>query len=614
MNTRDAVEAGGRSFFVALPDTPRASALAARLAQVSTTRITHHSGRPWLLGHLTTDRLVTAQVGRTTAAIVGRSDATESRLRRLADDISVPAQAAAAASNFHGSYTTIVSVDGQIYASAAAMETRRIWSARIDGVLVLSDRADVLADLGEFDVDPAAVTIRLLGTMPHPLDRVPLWAEVEPLAGDRYITVDRNGERSRTGTWWYAPQADTSRSDGAVLFRSAVEGSVRARTAPGDPVACDLSGGLDSTPLCYFAAQAQQGVLARTLFNDDPGGREDLHWARRAIKSMPGVHTHEVTSTDDMQDFYEGVDSLDVRLDEPTQAATAGPRIVRMLADDRRKGIRTHITGLGGDHILRGVNAWEHTIVRARPWVGWNRARAQHIPAGIGVLTTVRELADRRTYRQWFADTMSAALAGAPHPEIPRMNDWSSPPAVPPWLTPHARELLRSKIDSALDAAEPLDRTVAGHIDLYFARDAARLIRGTAQLGQPFGVSYDSPLLDDRVVEAALAVRRDERDTPLEWKPLMKDAMRGLLPNDYLMRTNKIGGGPQSVRGYARHYGRLLELMDDARLFDTGLVDRTEFVASTSPRAREVPVGHVHQAINASVFLAAQRNRTDVTV
>lgn len=348
MNTRDAVEAGGRSFFVALPDTPRASALAARLAQVSTTRITHHSGRPWLLGHLTTDRLVTAQVGRTTAAIVGRSDATESRLRRLAEDISVPAQATAAASNFHGSYTTIVSVDGQIYASAAAMETRRIWSARIDGVLVLSDRADVLADLGEFDVDPAAVTIRLLGTMPHPLDRVPLWTEVEPLAGDRYITVDRNGERSRTGTWWYAPQADTSRSDGAVLFRSAVEGSVRARTAPGDPVACDLSGGLDSTPLCYFAAQAQQGVLARTLFNDDPGGREDLHWARRAIKSMPGVHTHEVTSTDDMQDFYEGVDSLDVRLDEPTQAATAGPRIVRMLADDRRKGIRMHITGLTG--------------------------------------------------------------------------------------------------------------------------------------------------------------------------------------------------------------------------------------------------------------------------
>ena len=245
-------------------------------------------------------------------------------------------------------------------------------------------------------------------------------------------------------------------------------------------------------------------------------------------------------------DFYEGVDEVNVVLDEPTQAITAGPRIMALLSEDAQKNAAIHLNGLGGDHILRGVAGWEHTLARSHPLLAWRRSRSEHIPAGTSVMSTLRQLSDRRSYRAWLADGI-AKKAKSLRP--PGVNDWSSPLVLPEWLSADARETVVKAVRSLLSGLDPLHPTVAGHSDIYFARDAAKLVRGTGQLGNPFGVAYEAPLLDDRVVEAAFRVRRTERDTPLEWKPLMKSAMRGILPKGYLMRTSKVGGGAQSVRG-----------------------------------------------------------------
>lgn len=590
----------GETGFVVLPDTSAAARLAARL--VTPTQLRHASGRPFLLGDPATDRVLTAETGADRLALVGQVDADPAELRQLLASVTTPAGLTRATGR-PGSYCTVGSIGGQVYVSGPAFETRRLWWANIDGVTVISNRADCLARLGDFDVDPTALVLRLLGSTPHPLDRPSLWAEVNALPGDRYLTVDRHGQHSQ-GTWWQLPAPELDLAAGAAGLREALAGSVRARTATGSALACDLSGGLDSTPLCYFAARAGQGVLARTLYNDDPGGAEDLRWAQKTLDVMPGVHTHLVSTTDALMDFYEGIDGVHAPLDEPNQAVTAGPRIMALLTDDRDRGIGLHLNGLGGDHILRGVEAWEHTLFRTHPWQAWQRARAAHIPEGIPARTTLRQLVDRRAYRQWLRDTAAAALDDrTSRRAVPGLNDWSPPMALPPWLSQAGVDIVRDRVRRALPAAEPLDPTMAGHTDLYFIRDAGRLVRSTAQLGTPLGVAYEAPLLDDGVVEAALAVRREQRDNPLEWKPLMKAAMRGLLPDDYLKRTSKVGGGPQSVRGYRRHYDQLIGLMESGGLFDTGLVDRTRLIESTTPSEWETPAHHIHQAVNAAVFL-----------
>lgn len=595
------------SFVVALPDTDAAASAARRLEAVATTRLTHRSGRPWLLGDVTVGRLVHGTYGPRTVAVVGEHDLDDAATERLAATAHSPLALADHARRRAGSFLVLAAVDGAVHAFGPALQTRRVFTARLGSAWLVADRADVLAALTGAGVDDDALALRLAGSLPHPLDDVVPWRGVQALPGDELVTVDADGARRTTTRWWSAPEPVLTRREGAPLFRGALERAVAARTDDGRGVACDLSGGLDSTPLCHAAARGPRGVLARTLGNDDPGGDEDLRWARLALPTMPGVHTHLVESTDDYEDFYEGVGAVRAVLDEPTQAATAGPRIVRMLGDDAERGLAVHLNGLGGDHLLRGVPAWEHTLARSAPLLAWRRARSEHVPQGVGPVATLRQLLDRRPYGRWLQQVCVAALHGEDTDPGLRVDDWSARPRLAPWLGQDARAHLRATVDRLHDTA-PLHPTRAGHADLFYVRDAARLVRGTAQLGHGVGVAYEAPLLDDRVVEAALAVRRDERDTPLEWKPLMKEAMAGVLPDAYLRRTNKVGGGPQSVRGWARHHEALMSLVEESGLLDRGLVDRDALRSTTRPRERETPPTHLHHVVNAALFLRNQQD------
>ncbi|WP_406673821.1 asparagine synthase-related protein [Nonomuraea sp. N2-4H] len=424
------------------------------------------------------------------------------------------------------------------------MQTRQVFHAMIDGVRVLCDRADVLSELGGLPLDEIALGLRLARGLPYPADRLPMWQGVSAVPGPQYVLVRRDGREAEQRTWWRRPEPRLTRADGAALLRDALETAVRVRTETEADIACDLSGGLDSTPLCYFAARGPKGVIARTFYTDDPGGREDLEWARRALPAMPGVHTHDVFSAQGLPGFYEGLYDLAIPMDEPTQAGAAIPRIRHMLADDVERGVTIHINGLGGDHLLRGVKAWNHTLMRARPFTAWSRSRAEDAPMGIGPLSTLRQLMDRRTYRQWYLATVRDAARGVEPPELPRINDWSVPLSLPDWLTADARASMLDRLRRLGAEATPLGTGLAGHFDVFTVQQAGRLARSMGLVGQSLGVSYDAPLLDDHVVEAVFQVRYEERDSPIEWKPLMKAAMTGLLPDDYLRRTTKIGGAP----------------------------------------------------------------------
>ncbi|MGO4753863.1 asparagine synthase-related protein, partial [Streptomyces sp. 2MCAF27] len=93
-----------------------------------------------------------------------------------------------------------------------------------------------------------------------------------------------------------------------------------------------------------------------------------------------------------------------------------------------------------------------------------------------------------------------------------------------------------------------------------------------ARLFGAAGVALHQPYLDDRVVEAALAVRLHERVTPWRYKPLLAESMRGLVPDVVLGRTTK-GDFSADVRaGRQRNLTALLEVFADSALAEMGLV------------------------------------------
>jgi asparagine synthase (glutamine-hydrolysing) len=122
-------------------------------------------------------------------------------------------------------------------------------------------------------------------------------------------------------------------------------------------------------------------------------------------------------------------------------------------------------------------------------------------------------------------------------------------------------------------AAEPLGHGRGQHRELETMKYVSRLTRQFEQLAAGIGVAMASPYYDDRVIEAGLAVRPLERVTPWRYKPLIVEAMRGIVPDESLARETKANGSGDEEPGLRRHRAELLALFEGSRLARLGLID-----------------------------------------
>ncbi len=592
-------------FFVVLPDSEEACRVADRVGEGATRVIHHASGRPWLIAHMPDDQVIAGEAGDNRIALVGFCAATGDTLTRAArhsaswDDV---------AHSTAGSFHLLGSVGGQGRAQGSASGVRRVFHAVIDGVRVVADRADVLAELGDLPFNDTTLAIRLLRALPHPLAEEPLWHGVESVLPGHRVTVDRTGRGYRVVEWWRRPEPVLSRADGATRLCEALAAAVDVRTRDGGVVHSDLSGGMDSTPVTYFAAQGPAHVIASTSYNKDPGGMRDLEWARRALPSMPDVR-HHTMSLDAMPQFFEGLTDLHDRLDAPTAGYLAGPRMKVNIATAIGNGARMYLNGLGGDHVLCGLPSWEHTLFRSRPLLAWRRTRANQMLEGKSPFDTARRLLGNEPYRRWFS-----GLATTARRERMERNEiglaWDLRFGWPWWLSADALRSIESRIAEIGEYVEPLGPSRAAHSELAVIRDGAHIVRATGQLGAASAMPFEAPFLDDRVVEACLAVRREERVSPKEYKPLIKEAMRGLLPADFLCRTTRASGATQTVNGFRRHADDLFEWCAESSLVQRGLLDPDVLRRHMRPEPGRKPDANIDATLNCVAFVRNQSQRS----
>jgi asparagine synthase (glutamine-hydrolysing) len=140
-------------------------------------------------------------------------------------------------------------------------------------------------------------------------------------------------------------------------------------------------------------------------------------------------------------------------------------------------------------------------------------------------------------------------------------------------VTPDAVAAVRDVIRDAARTAQPLAATRGQHVELEAMRSTSRMVRQLGQMAARSGVCLAAPYYDDRVVEAGLAVRPQDRITPWRYKPLIVEAMRGVVPEESLSRHTKDEGSHDVEAGLRENRAELLALCEDSRLARLGLVD-----------------------------------------
>jgi len=329
----------------------------------------------------------------------------------------------------------------------------------------------------------------------------------------------------------------------AEELRALLLDACRLRLRSDVPVATALSGGLDSSSvLCALSAAAAAGG----------GARRAPQWRRAFVAAFPGTPQDE-TAHALLAAERAGVEAA-VR---PFTAADLRPEIDAYLEqfeeigglygigawalyrEMRRAGVAVSLDGHGGDELLAGYGLHlELAVLRgpglvAAPRRTLDLLRTLHHLQGGGRAALLR----------------AVLLGGLSVPAVRAAAQWLPPlharaQRLDASLARHAadpealHDVDRRREEAAIDALGPL----GGALYRSFHHSSLpRILRNFDVHSMGHGVEVRMPLLDWRLVCFAFSVPDASRASAGFAKRLLREAMRGLLPEPLRVRRDKLG-------------------------------------------------------------------------
>lgn len=401
------------------------------------------------------------------------------------------------------------------------------WHCDRERLLVASEPWALTRDPG-VSADPDLSSLaRFFGVEPPGEGRT-YFAEVSELPPGHLLLLDLDGGRDDGGPrieryWsWRDRGLDPPRSDREAVerFRSAVETAVVSRLRTVSAPAVLMSGGLDSTSVAAWAARDLRRRGASPLrtvswvFDETPGADE---------RPYLDVMAREL-GLEGVQIVGDGLWPLRWPERWPVQANGPVQDLYRLLRDAAFHSVmgaggRTLLTGFSGDNLYAGMSFWLRSCL-------------EEGRLGRALVGGARELLPRR------AGTAGVGLrlAAARFLQRPARRRSGSP-----WLTPEAaRELSPEPSGSdylALRRRSLLDPWSAVGNGLETATAAAA------------GIDLRHPFRDRRLLELALALPAHLLHRPPWTRWVLREAMRGVLPEAIRLRRRETSLAPLAARG-----------------------------------------------------------------
>ncbi|WP_276204657.1 asparagine synthase-related protein [Streptomyces kanamyceticus] len=526
--------------------------------------------------------------------VIGHCPVTTERLATLAARVRTPSDVDDLARALPGSFHLVVLIDDQLRVQGSVTGLRRVSYAYLQGMPIAADRADVLADLTGADVDQDMLATRAVcgGMLPSPLRDHSMWRGVYTVPPDHFLLLKRD-RTAREVSWWGPPAPELSLEQGAPTVRAALITATADRRPPEGRLSVDLSGGMDSTSLCFLAAHHVPDLLT-FRWGEAEEGNDDAHYATHAARCLPQADHLVMPQAKLPAIFTDPAAPADP--EQPYLFSRTLARTRHTALNLAAHGSRQHIAGHGADELFFKFPGYLHRLLLRHPLTGLRHLRGHLAVSRWPLSATVRELTRGGDVASWWraqADELAAPLAD----RFPPIGWGFSPLRAQPWVTDEALDATRRTLRRTADQVRPFAEDRGQHQFLLALRTTAPAY---AQMGRIFaesGVRLEMPYLDDRVVEAALAVQLHERVTPLRYKPLLAQAMQGIAPPVVLNRSTK-GDFAEDLRvGRRRNLAALLEVFAESELARHGLIDtgmlRGEILAPQADNTKNIALEHL---------------------
>ncbi len=408
----------------------------------------------------------------------------------------------------------------------------------VDGQLRFAPRADDLADTST-QIDPQAIFDYLyFHVIPSPRT---IYKGIYRLPPGHTATL-QNGQVKVERDW--VPRFDELRNPSFDAlkgeFRQLLQESVAAQLDGGKP-ACFLSGGTDSSTVAGMIGLASGKPAATYSIGFDAQGYDEMEYARLAAKHFKTEH-HEYYVTPD--DLVQGIAKVAAHFDQPFGNSSALPSYycAKMALED---GVTKILGGDGGDELFGGNSRYSKQRV-----FGWY----QHVP---GVLQ--KSLLEPLLNTGLAAKIPLTRKAGSyveqarvPMPDRNQMYNLIMHLGPADVLTPQfmaqidtdAPLQLERQVWHGAQGCSELNKELAYDWRFTLAEiDLPKVMGATSCAGLPVGF----PMLDERLVNFSLKLPTSYKLKGLKLRWFFKEALRGFLPDEILVKKKQGFGLPFGV-------------------------------------------------------------------
>jgi asparagine synthase (glutamine-hydrolysing) len=424
--------------------------------------------------------------------------------------------------------------------------------------------------------DPLVLAAQMIcPAVPGLTEHRSVFSGLSRLGGGEALRVTRRGE---TSTWTYeplVPDRSTTLADAAEALRAALCDAIRLRTASAPRITADLSGGLDSTSVAFLAARHRAATLPVFTYHhpDVPGN--DLDHAIRYARLEPRFRQSLIPGTSETL-TYQGLDrSRPTDLPDPGAVIQERTRI--RLARIAGSGPGVHLGGEGADALLVAPPGYLGDLARHGSFRHFRRecyalARLRRVaPANVLARATLLSRTPVSRALRALAKRLEDPLDG----DIEWLDAiawWPPPGAEGTWLTGPTRRALAALVrDHAAAAASeigPGDAAAYSEV-----RASAAVQRQLDERARPFGIWPQAPFLDNAVIRACTRLPAYRRADPAVRKPLLREALSGLVPDAVLGRSTKGSYSAEDWRGVRQAAAELKARVSTTRLADLGIVE-----------------------------------------
>jgi asparagine synthase (glutamine-hydrolysing) len=371
------------------------------------------------------------------------------------------------------------------------------------------------------------------------------------------------------------------------------EESVRLQTRSDVPVGVCLSGGIDSTAILCAIARHRKSIGDSSPLLAFSYNAPEYDESRYVAETIRETGATLVPLETDVRTTWANLPRVLHFHDEPVHSMTALVGF-QLMGLARRHGALVILNGQGADETLAGysnyhMSHWVTLVLQGRPWHALREIDAYARASGANSRSLAMQVAQTVTFRGMRLLPGYAQAARIARDAELRAN---------PWFTP---DMMRRVPDRGLVGSPGLDALQRTSVS---SSPLPLYLRIEDRNSMSHGVEMRVPFLDHRLASYALSLPMDWRMRGPWNKHVLREAMRGRMPESVRTRRDKMGFPTPAAKWVGAELHEPIRALLDSR------AARTRGLFQTDNMLRELDNGRGTQVANHVMLFRAANVET----